>query len=81
MSNTINRSMLMQELAKVLNSDKLHIINVLTNPQLKILCGNEKKVTFETDAGVPQGDCVSANLFTFYLAKALDSNKHDDHNY
>ena len=36
---------------------------------------------FETDTGVPQGDCVSANLFTFYLAKALDSNKHDDHNY
>ena len=36
---------------------------------------------FETDTGVPQGDCVSANLFTFYLAKALGSNKHDDHDY
>ena len=36
---------------------------------------------FETDTGVPQGDCVSANLFTFYLAKALDSSKHDDHDY
>ena len=78
---TVNRSMLMQELAKVLDPDELHIINVLTDTQLKIRCGNEKSDTFETDAGVPQGDCVSANLFLFYLAKALDSNKHDDHDY
>ena len=34
---------------------------------------------FETDTGVPQGDCVSANLFTSYLAKALGSNNHGDH--
>ena len=79
--DTINRLMLMQELVKVLDPDKLHIINVLTNAQLKIRCGNEKSDAFETDTGVPQGDCVSANLFTFYLAKALDSNKHDDHDY
>ena len=78
---TINRVMLMQELVKVLDPDKLYIINVLTNAQLKIRCWNEKSDAFETDTGVPQGDCVSANLFTFYLAKALDSNKHDDHDY
>ena len=77
----VNQSMLMQELAKVLNPDELHIINVLTNTQLKIRCGKEKREVFETDTGVPQGDCVSANLFTFYLAKALGSNKHDDHDY
>ena len=79
--DTLNRSTLMQELVKVLDPDELHIINVLTNTQLKIRCGNEKSDAFETDAGVPQGDCVSANLFIFYLAKALDSNKHDDHDY
>ena len=79
--DAINRSMLMQELAKVLDPNKLHIIKVLTNPQLKIWCGNEKSDAFETDTGVPQGDCVWANLFRFYLAKALDSNKHDDHDY
>ena len=79
--DAINRSMLMQELAKVLDPNKLHIIKVLTNPQPKIWCGNEKSDAFETDTGVPQGDCVWANLFTFYLAKALDSNKHDDHDY
>ena len=73
--------MLMQELVKVLNPNKLHIINVLTITQFKIRCGNEKGDAFETDIGVPQGDCVSTNLFTFYLAKALDSNKHGNHGY
>ena len=68
--------MLMQELLKLLNPDELHIINVLTNTQRKIFCD-----AFETDTGVPQGDCVSANLFKLYLAKALDSNKHDNHDY
>ena len=77
----VNQSMLKQELAKVLNPDELHIINVLTNTQLKIRCGNEKSDAFETDAGVLQGDCMIANIFTFYLAKALGSNKHDDHDY
>ena len=79
--NTINQSTLMQELAKVLDPDKLPIINVLTNTQLKIRCGNEKSDAFKTDTGVPQGDWVSANFFILYLAKALDSNEHDDHDY
>ena len=60
--DTVNRSMLMQELAKVLGPNELHIINILTNTQLKIWCGNEKSDAFETDTGVPQGDCVSTNL-------------------
>ena len=75
--DTVNRSTLMQELTKVLDHDELQIINGLTKTQLKIRCGNEKSDAFETYTGVPQGDCVSANLFTFYLARALDSNKHD----
>ena len=58
-----------------------HIINLLTNTQLKIRCRNEKSEAFETDTGFSQGDCVSANIFIFYHAKALDSNKHDHHNY
>ena len=40
-----------------------------------------KSNAFETGTGVPQSDCMSANLFTFCLAKALDNNKHDDHDY
>ena len=71
----------MQKLAKVLDPDELHIINVLTNTQPKIWYGNEKSDAFETDTSFPQGDSVSVNLFTFYLAKPLDSNEHDDHDY
>ena len=79
--DTADRSTLMQGLEKVLDSNELHMINVPTNTQLKIRCGNEKSDAFETDTGVPRGDCVSANLFTFYFSKALDSNEHDDHDY
>ena len=41
--DTVNRSTLMQELAKVLDPDELHIINVLTNTQLKIWCRKENE--------------------------------------
>ena len=71
----------MQELVKVLDPEELHIINVLTNTQLKNQCGNEKSDAFETDTGVNQGDCVSVNLFTFYLEKALCTNEHGSHDY
>ena len=60
--NTVNRSTQMQELAKVLDPNELHIINVLTNTQLKIWC-EMKNDAFETDTGVSQGDCVSPNLY------------------
>ena len=52
----------MQELAKVLDPNELHIINVLANTQLKIWC-EMKNDAFETDTGVSQGDCVSPNLY------------------
>ena len=79
--DTINRSTQWQELANVLDPDQLHFINVLTNTQLKTRCGKEKSDAFTTDNSIPQGDCVSANLFSFYLPKALGSNKHDNHDY
>ena len=41
--DAINRSMLMQELAKVLDPNRLHIIEVLTNPQLSSKSGAEMK--------------------------------------
>ena len=71
----------MQELAKVLDPDELGIINVLNNTQIKTRCRNEKSDALKTYTGVSKGDCVSANFFPFYLAKALGSNKHDDHDY
>ena len=51
--DNVNRTTLIEELANVLDPDELHIINVLTNTQLKIRCGNEKSDAFETNVGVP----------------------------
>ena len=79
--DNVNWSVLMQKLVKVLDPDKLQIINVLTKTQLKIWWGNEKNDSFKTDTGVPQSYCVSTNLFTFYLEKARGSKKHSDHDY
>ena len=39
---------------------------------------------FKTNVGIPQGDCLSAILFTVYLARALAPNLPDhliEHNY
>ena len=38
---------------------------------LAVRCGNTISETFPTDTGAPQGDCASANEFTYYLAKSL----------
>ena len=49
---------------------------------LTVRCGNSTSETFATNTGAPQGDCASANEFTFYLAKSLgDRNPtiHDHH--
>ena len=79
--DTVNREKLLKELSKCLSQDELHIIKVLLNTQLQIRCGNEKSDKFVTDTGVPQGDCLSANFFTYYLAKALTNEEHNDHDY
>ena len=53
--DTVNRSTLMQELAKVLDPDELHIINVLTNTQLKIWCRKENEWCFWNRYRCPSG--------------------------
>ena len=46
---------------------------LLLNVELSVKCGNAESTFFKTDTGVPQGDCASANEFTFYLARALEN--------
>ena len=43
----------------------------MINVYISVKCGKYNSDFFQTDTGVPQGDCASANEFTFYLAKAL----------
>ena len=48
-------------------------------------CGDSISEPFHTDTGAPQGDCASANSFTYYLAKSLEVQTPDaiihDHHY
>ena len=81
--DTVNRSILLKDLSSIIEPDELHLIKVLLNTQLKVKCGSSISEVFKTNTGVPQGDSLSANEFTFYLAKALEveSSKHVDHDY
>ena len=70
--DTVNRKTLFELLAEVLNPDKLHIMKLLTEDvKLRVNIKDERGEEIVTDTGVPQGDCMSALLFIFYLAKAL----------
>ena len=69
--DSIKRSILINELQKVINNDELHLIKMLLDVKIAVKCGNKIGDFFNTDTGVPQGDCSSANEFTFYLAKSL----------
>ena len=81
--NTVNRQKTntLDELSKTIDTDELFIINIMLNTELQVRCGNHTSDFFETDTGVPQGDGLSANQFTYYLAKALSFSPHQDHSY
>ena len=72
----------MTDLSKIKEKDELHLLKILLNTQLRMRCGTNKSEAFDTNTGVPQGDSLSANQFTYYLAQALKvTPAHIDHNY
>ena len=80
--DSINRTTLLSDLSKTIQEDELHLIKVLLNVELSVKCGNHTSKYFITDTGAPQGDCASANEFTYYLAKTLQNNHCDyEHDY
>ena len=82
--DTVNRKILIEDLQNTINTDELHLVRNLLSVSLTIKCGDSLSDTFQTDTGAPQGDCASANEFTYYLAKALPStiiNTVHDHTY
>ena len=66
--DSIHRATLIQELQQVINPDELHLVKLLLNVKLTVKSGEHISAYFDTDTGAPQGDCASANQFTFYLA-------------
>ena len=71
--DSLQRSILIEDLENVLNQDELHMIRMLLDVKIAAKCGNYKSQFSSTDTEAPQGDCVSACEFTFYLAKSLET--------
>ena len=69
--DTVNREILLRELSKVIEPDELHMISLMLKTELQVRCGSSFSDTIKTNTGVPQGDGLSANEFTFYLACAM----------
>ena len=81
--DTIDREILIKDLKRILEADELHIVKILLE-QVKycVKVGNTIGESFKTTTGSPQGDCLSALFFIFYLAKALGYELHTkDHEY
>ena len=81
--DTVNREYLINDLRKILQPDELHIMKILLEGvQYKVKVGSTMGNPFTTNVGCPQGDCLSAILFAFYLAISLEFRVHlKDHTY
>ena len=72
--DTVNKKLLIDQLEKILEPDKMFLLSVLINEtthQIKVDKRLSEKI--QTNIGIIQGDCLSANLFIFYLASCLKS--------
>ena len=82
--DTVNRNILFNTLEGILLPEELHLLHLLTNNvKLKVRVDCEYSDEFETIIGIMQGDCLSAVLFIYYLARALDDRTptESEHNY
>ena len=78
--DTVCRSKLLTDLQEVLEPDEMHMMAVLISDVLKV--GKELGKHIKTEVGIAQGDCLSAVLFIFYLAKSLTPDRECiEHNY
>ena len=76
--DTVDRKLLLLKLKEVLQPDELHLLSILTNrPLITVSLDGVRGEDFITFVGICQGDCLSAVLFIFYLACALESNPNE----
>ena len=54
--DTVNRNILQEKLAEVIEQDELHIKSLMLETKLQIRCGNLTSDIFSTNTGIPQGD-------------------------
>ena len=70
--NTVCRNKLLTDLQEVLEPDEMHMMAVLiSDVVLTVKLGKELGEQLKTEVGIAQGDCLSAVLYIFYLAKSL----------
>ena len=83
--DSIKRKVIIEYLQNTIEADELFIMKKMLEVSLAVKCGDTISETFNTDTGAPQGDCASANIFTYYLAKSLGEKPSDqglhDHQY
>ena len=73
--DTVNRKILLSDLATTPNPDEVHLLGVLTNrPLISIFLDGELGEGFDSYVGIFQSDCLSAVLFIFCLSNALRNN-------
>ena len=49
--DTVNRSILLKELSKIIESGKLHLISIMLNTKLRVRCGSSISGIFQTNVG------------------------------
>ena len=70
--DTVNRNKLMEYLNNILSPGEMRLIYLLiSGVKLKVRIGKELGDSIQTNIGVVQGDCLSAILFIYYLAKSV----------
>ena len=71
--DTANRKTLLEKLETIVDESEVGIMYLLiNNVKLKVRVGRSLGEEILTNIGVAQGDCLSALLFIFYLAKFAD---------
>ena len=70
--DTVNRKILFDHLEETLAPDELYIMSrLINNPEIQVKVCQEYGNRFKSTVGIMQGDCLSAVLFIYYLAKCL----------
>ena len=69
--DTLDRAIPLKDLKSILDPNELHLIKITLNMELTGRCETEESNFCKTDTGVPEGDGLSENEFTLYLARAL----------
>ena len=71
--DTVNQKTLLEKLETILDESEMRTMNhLINNVKLKVRVGRSLGEEILTNIGVAQGDCLSALLFIFYLAKFVD---------